>query len=110
MKDLFHVGNRPGELTSFQLVRLGRYNNRNKAIVYHPVKHQNIVIGRVMANINQKEHRLQRLARMEVVLNHGSPLCLHLHTGRRIAIARKIHQIQLIIDVVIVDGLRLAWL
>ena len=61
-----------------------------------------------MADIDQQEYRLQLFRAAQVSLNHFSPLGLHRLIGLRIAVARQIHQIEGIIDIVKINGLCLS--
>ena len=45
---------------------------------------------------------------MQIPFHHFAPLSLHLLVGLRVAIARQIHEIQLIVHIIVIDGLGLA--
>ena len=61
-----------------------------------------------MAHINQQKYRKQLLGCMQIALNHLAPLRLDFDACGRIAIARQIDQIHGLIDIIKIDGLRLA--
>ena len=73
-----------------------------------PVKHHNIIIGRIVPDVNQKENSADRSASMKIVLYHGSPLLFDGGAGPREAVSRQIDQIKSVVDVVVVDGLCFA--
>ncbi|MNI78061.1 hypothetical protein D3C73_1344080 [compost metagenome] len=61
-----------------------------------------------MAQVDNEQHQLQCLPFGKVLLDHLAP-CRPLHFGHlRIAVARKIHEIQALINAVIVHMLRFA--
>ena len=58
-----------------------------------------------MADVDQKEYRMQHLRLMQVILDQLAPFRLDLLGGSRKTVARQIHQIHFLIDVVVVDRL-----
>ena len=61
-----------------------------------------------MADINQQEHAVKHLGFMKITLNHLAPFSFYLLVGSGIAVARKIHIVKLIIDMVEINRLGLA--
>ena len=63
-----------------------------------------------MPDIDQQKYRRQLLGGMKIALDELSPLLLFRLGNLGIAVPREVDQIQLPVDIVIIDGLRLAGL
>ena len=96
------------ELTALKFVRLGRDDDGNEARAADPVKHEDVVLRGLVAGVEKEEDRLEGGAPVEVVLDHFAPLHLDVDAGRRIAVTGKVDEVELVVDVVVVDRLRLA--
>ena len=94
-------------LTSLDLVKLCGNDDGMIALRYYPLIHHFIIGGRFMSDIHQQEHRLQLGGAMEIALDQLSPFFLFLFRYLCVSVAWQIHQIQLFIDIIKIDRLRL---
>ena len=74
----------------------------------HPLIHHLIILGWLVADINEQEHGFQLLGCMKIILDHLSPLCLDLHIRICVTVSRQIYQIHGVIDIIEVDRLCLT--
>ena len=98
------------QLAAFDLVGLGRNDDRGNAGLEYPVVHHDVLSGRLMPDIEQKENRAELGTGRKIALDHFAPLFLDLYIRPGIAISRQIHQVELFIDTIIIDRLCLTGL
>ena len=61
-----------------------------------------------MPDIDQQKYFFEHFGFLQIALDHLAPFSFYLHRSIRIAITRQIHKIQFLIDVVVIDRLRLT--
>ena len=95
-------------LASLDLIQFRGNDDRFVALSKNPLIHV-FIIGRwLMTDINEQKDCFQLFGAMQIIFNHPPPFCLNLITDLCIAITRKIHQIQFLIDFIKINRLRLA--
>ena len=98
------------DLASLYFIRLGSNNDRLVPCLQDPVVHHHILSGGFMADIQEQKDRPELPAGVQIALDHLSPLFLDPDIGLRIAVTGQIHQVELPVDLIIIDSLRLAGL
>ncbi len=100
------------ELCFVQLVDLGGNDQIGDAVGIEPIEHQFVIVRHAGLAIDQLNNKLEQVSigvLSKIAIGQLAPLFLVLRGAFRIAIARHIHQEELFVDIIKIDGDGLAW-